>query len=86
LVNDKRGETEIIYDLLLYAKNDIKKTHLMYKTNMTHKQFNKYLDALLEKGLIEKKDSSQYGKIYFTTNKGIKVLESLDIVINYLRK
>jgi len=81
----KRSETEIIYDLLSAAKKDIKKTRLMYKTNMTYTQFIKYLDVLMEKGLLAQKDTNPRGKIYYTTEDGQKLLESLHTALNYLK-
>ena len=85
IVNDKRSETEIIHELLFTAQTDIKKTQLMYKTNMTYFQLNKYLDFMLEKGLIKEKERTSDGKIYYTTDKGKELLESIDIVFTYLK-
>jgi len=85
IVNDKRSETEIIYELLFTAQTDIKKTHLMYKTNMTYSQLNKYLGFMLKKGLLKEKEIASNGKIFYTTDKGKKVLESIDIVFAYLK-
>ena len=81
----RRSELIIIYDLLsLLEKQELKKTHLMYKTNMTFTQFNKYLGVLLIKGLLNEKGSKNGGKIYFVTDKGKRLMESLDVVMNYL--
>ena len=75
---------EIIYELLSSAKNNIKKTRLMYKANMTYTQFIKYLDVLIEKGLLGEKDSNPRGKVYYTTEDGEKLLESLHTTLSYL--
>jgi len=71
--------------LLSAAKKDIKKTRLMYKANMTYTQFTKYLDVLMEKGLLGQKDSNLSGKIYYITEDGEKLLESLHTALNYLK-
>jgi len=76
---------EIIYDLLSSAQKDIKKTRLMYKANMTYTQFTKYLNALMEKGLLDETNSNPEGKTYYTTDKGKELLESLHIVLTYLK-
>ena len=76
---------EIIYDLLSSAQKDIKKTRLMYKANMSYTQFTKYLNPLIEKGLLGEKDSSPEGKIYYITDEGKKLLEPLHTVLTRLK-
>jgi len=80
----KRCETEIIFDLLSAAKNDIKKTPLMYKTNMTYTRFMKYSKVLIEKGFLIKKNSNSNGKFYCISEDGEKLLESLNTILTYL--
>ena len=46
---------ELIFDILLAIQNKggrIKPTHLMYKSNLSHKLLNSYLDELIGKELI----------------------------------
>jgi len=85
LFYNKRCEVEIIHDLLSSAQEEIKKTHLMYRTNMTYNQFIKYLDALKEKDLIEEIKSGQNGNNYYLTEKGKKLLDCLNKVLKYLK-
>ena len=40
---------------------------------------------LLEKDLISIKDSNPHGDMYFTTEKGKELLESMDVVFNLLK-
>ena len=53
-ISKKRNSLEIIHDILFTLKRNptIKKTHLMYKTNLTYVRLNKYLDDLGEKELV----------------------------------
>jgi len=52
---------------------------------MAHIQFNKYLETLIEKELINKKETDQEGVIYHITDDGMKLLESLDEVLTRLK-
>lgn len=58
-----RSDTEILYEILhtIMSSGDrgIKKTHLMYKTNLNSKMLARYLDMLLRANLIEE---VQFGK------------------------
>jgi len=76
---------ELIHDLLSSADEDIKKTRLRYKSKMAHIQFNKYLDSLIEKELINKKEAYQEGITYHITDDGVKLLESLEVVLTRLK-
>ena len=57
----------------------------MYKANMIYTRFMKYLDVLVEKGLLGEKDSNPEGKVYYITEDGEKLLGSLNIVLTYLK-
>ena len=76
---------ELIHDLLSSAHEDIKKTRLRYKSRMAHIQFNRYLEALINKDLINEKETEQEGRIYQISDEGEELLESLREVINRLK-
>jgi len=78
----RRSRLELIFDILLAIQNKggrIKPTHLMYKSNLSHKLLNNYMEELIEKELImieeefsrKKKKST---KTVVLTDKGIGFL------------
>jgi len=78
IFKNKRSESEIMYQLLLLATtNEVRKTHLMYKTNLCYNHFIEYMNFLLEKKLLEAKGGNPTGSVYYTTEKGKKLLETI---------
>ncbi|MDQ1280275.1 MAG: Winged helix-turn-helix, partial [Thermoproteota archaeon] len=51
-INQKRSRLETVNVILILSVNGIKKTHIMYKANMSHGQLEKYLEMLVSKGLL----------------------------------
>jgi predicted transcriptional regulator len=73
----KRSRTDIVSDMLdsIQRKGGrIRKTHLMYKANLSHKQLKLYLDDLISGDLVKeiKRDRNSYLRI---TDKGCEFLE-----------
>jgi predicted transcriptional regulator len=86
LFKHKRCEVEIICNILSLAQRGAKKTHLMYKTNMSYNLFISYFDFLLEKNLLGKKISNPSGAtIYKITDKGEKMLENLKNALDQVK-
>lgn len=62
-----RGRLEIIRDMLLVVNDGgSKKTHIMYKANLSYKLLKNYLEYVLTAGLVEY-DGKSY---YLITEKG----------------
>jgi predicted transcriptional regulator len=78
IFKNRRNEFEIIQQLLSLSLNGTKKTRLMYQTNMCYSQFNEYLHCLLEKKFLEPRNRNPHGALYFTTEKGKKLLDSVN--------
>ncbi|VVB59641.1 Winged helix-turn-helix [uncultured archaeon] len=75
-MNSRRTKVQIYLDILRAvrrANGRLRKTHIVYKANLTHTRVQPYLDFLLSKGfLIEEKNSSQ--TFYVITEKGLDFL------------
>lgn len=69
-----RYKLEIVKDMLLAASEQIKKTRIMYRANLSQQLLGKYLQSLLENGLIEGKNGSSY----IITTKGQDFLQRYD--------
>lgn len=65
-----RRTSEIISDILNIAKNGARKTRIMYQANLSFTQLKKYLEFLINKGLLEQKED-----IFKTTDKGKTFIE-----------
>jgi predicted transcriptional regulator len=70
---NNRGKIQIMGDVLALATAGIKKTHIMYRANMSYEQVLLYLSELIEKRFIAQ-DDSQDGVVYRTTDKGREFL------------
>lgn len=72
----RRSRLELIFDILLSVQNKggrIKPTHLMYKSNLSHKLLNSYLDELINKELIQIEE--EYSKKKKISTKTIVITE-----------
>lgn len=78
----RRSRLELVFDVLLAIQNKggkIKPTHLMYKSNLSHKLLNSYLEELIQKELvvIEEevvKKKKRPTKVVKITDKGLAFL------------
>ena len=65
----RRDKLEIVNDILLAIQNKggkIKPTHLLYKSNLSHKKMMEYLAELMEKNMVAEEEEK--GKKMFTIN------------------
>ncbi|MCW4034974.1 MAG: winged helix-turn-helix domain-containing protein [Candidatus Bathyarchaeota archaeon] len=74
-----RSSFDIIAEILKVSKNGAKKTRIMYACGLSYNFVQKYLELLLETGLLSN------GSSYFTTEKGIGFLrnyQTLELLLN----
>ena len=72
----RRSRLELIFDILLAIQNKggkIKPTHLMYKSNLSHKLLNNYLEELIQKELVLIEEAFSKKKI--KSNKTVVITE-----------
>lgn len=75
----KRTRIDIIRDMLssiIDKGGQIKPTHLMYKSNMSHGQMKEYLDDLVKKELVKKMKKGNYDYVIIT-DKGQEFIQKL---------
>ena len=78
----RRTSLEIIADMLRLGEAG--KTEIMYSANMSYFQLQKYLNFLLERGLIDKVTLGNPSVTYRVTKKGLKILRNIDAILEAL--
>jgi predicted transcriptional regulator len=81
---NNRGKIQIMGDVLALGTSGIKKTHIMYKANLSYEQVHLYLGELIGKRLISQDVSSSDGVIYRTTEKGREFLLHYTRLVEFL--
>ena len=84
LSKNKRNDIEILSEMLSLAQKGIKKTHLMYQTNVSYSQLVYYTDFLVEKGFIDIKNGGQ-NNIYRITEKGKNFLKDVENLMDQIK-
>ncbi len=70
-----RHKLEIVADILyVVKKGGQKKTHVMYKANLSYKLLNRYLNEVLDAGLVKVENED----CYLLTEKGQSFLDCFD--------
>lgn len=84
VISSRRSEFEIIRDILIASFDGAKKTHILYRTNLSYSQLQDYLSFLIKAGVVEaiKKGSSE---IYRITEKGKELLNHIEGAIYCLK-
>ena len=69
--NKNRGKLDIVHEILCISSIKVRKTRIMYQANLSFVQVERYLQNLLENGLIEFLDDT----FYLITPKGKRFLQ-----------
>lgn len=82
-----RTRVDILATILKVASNGALKTHIMYKANLSHKQLERYLTFLEEKGLLMQLiDEYASSRIYRVTQRGFDFLREYSHVSDFFGK
>ena len=82
---NNRGKIQIMGDVLALATSGIRKTHIMYKANLSYEQVYLYLEELIGKRLIAQ-DVSPDAVVYRTTEKGREFLHYYTRLVEFLEE
>ncbi len=69
----RRHKLDVIFEILSLAQNGVKRTRLVYQTNINFSMLRRYLNVLFRMGLIEDK-----GRMLVTTPRGVRFVEEYD--------
>ncbi len=75
---ERRSQLEIVSDILKAIQDKggrIKPTHLLYKSNLSHKRMKGYVEDLQNKGFLATEQNKDDHSMYLITDKGLKFLE-----------
>ena len=81
-MNNRRSNIEVIADMLRLGEAG--KTEIMYSANMSYSQLQKYLNFLLQLGLIDRVTVGNPVVTYRVTRKGLRLLRSIDSILEVL--
>ena len=80
-MSSRRSRLELVFDILQAIQNkggNIKPTHLMYKSNLSHKLLSSYMEELISKEMIEilsiEGKKKKISKVVSITEKGFNFL------------
>ena len=83
---NNRGKIQIMGDVLALGTSGIKKTHIMYRANLSYEQVHLYLGELIAKRLIAQDVSSPDGIMYRTTERGREFLQYYTRLTEFLEE
>ena len=80
-----RSGMEILASIVSAAMNGARKTHVMYRANLSHSQLQRYLAFLESRGLVRTvEDPTSNASLYEATDKGLQFLSDYEGLRRYL--
>ncbi|MDH5364116.1 MAG: winged helix-turn-helix domain-containing protein [Dehalococcoidia bacterium] len=84
MINHRRSNIQIIANMLRVGENGAGKTEIMYSANMSYAQIQKYLAFMMSQDLINKVEVGNPSIKYQVTDKGLKLLKSINDIMEML--
>lgn len=81
-MSGKRSDIEISADILKVAVNGAKKSHIIYKANLNFKIGKKYINRLINSGLMI--GPLGRDRVFLTTEKGVEYINQYEGLKNYM--
>ncbi|EMR73169.1 putative transcriptional regulator [Thaumarchaeota archaeon SCGC AB-539-E09] len=78
----RRNDLDICADILKVAQTGAKKTQIVYQANLNFKIVKKYLNRLIDKGLLDPANERRY---YTTTSRGFNFLDQYGELVTPLK-
>ena len=81
----KRSHLDIVFDILRYIQEkgeNVKPTHILYKSNLSSQMLKDYLKELLDKHFI-KENNTKKGKTYSLTEKGFNFIKDYKVIKSF---
>ena len=78
----RRNYLDIYVDILQAAMTGARKSHIVYQANLNFKIVRKYLDRLLDNGMLSLAGDS---RLYTTTDRGVAFLDVYDVLVAPIR-
>lgn len=79
--SNRRGRLETMSEILNIARGGSKKTHIMYRANLSHSQLEKYLGILMDRELLEIEEG-----LFVITDKGKDFIKKFSEIQSILRE
>jgi len=88
-MKNRRSEFEIIEKIVSLSRSGANKTKILYQGNFSFKQLQDYLPYLIDNDIIEKrifKNNGNSSIYYYATEKGIRLYQEINNVLNQFKK
>ena len=83
-MNKRRTSFEVMAEVLRLGQ--ARKTEIMYRCNLSHRQLREYLAFLSSQGFIYEEKREELKGAYTVTLKGQKLLQDLEVVLRQLSR
>lgn len=82
MIGEKRGELEILRDILELAIRGERRTRIMYRANLSYEMLNRYIGVLVERGFLVPAENGAFT----VTDGGHALLADVERVVRYFRE